>query len=294
MERPVSKGDFTHENSGTREAAYLSEMDGDFGFMPLLAGDTKGKELSAQYNGAEPYPHIVIDNFLPSEMLEKVLKEFPTTPGAESAQFDRAQERFKTQSNPEDLTPRMRTLFYAFNSRPFIRVLENITGIKGLIPDPYFLGAGFHEISTGGHLSIHADFNHHKPMDLERRINVLIYLNKDWRAEYGGQLELWDRQMQGAVETVVPEFNRCVIFNTNSDSYHGNPSIVNHPMNVSRKSIALYYYTSTWSAAKRDHTTQFRVRAGTGDKRDWKVAMTELVADLMPPMLYRGLRKLKR
>jgi hypothetical protein len=123
---------------------------------------------------------------------------------------------------------------------------------------------------------------------------VLIYLNKNWQVEYGGQLELWDKKMQGAVETVTPEFNRCVIFNTNSDSYHGNPSVVNHPAGISRKSIALYYYTATWSAAKRDHTTQFRVRAGTEDKRDWKVGLTELAADLTPPLLYRALRKLKR
>jgi Rps23 Pro-64 3,4-dihydroxylase Tpa1-like proline 4-hydroxylase len=192
------------------------------------------------------------------------------------------------------MTPRMRSLFYAYNSWPFIKVLENITGVKGLIPDPYFLGAGFHEIATGGHLSIHADFNHHKPMNLERRINVLIYLIKDWRSEYGGELELWDRKMQAAVQTVVPEFNRCVIFNTDSDSYHGNPSLVNHPAGISRRSIALYYYTATWSAAKRDHTTQFRVRPGAEDKRDWKVGLNEFIADITPPMLYRGLKKLKR
>lgn len=128
-------------------------------------------------------------------------------------------------------------------------------------------------------------------MDLERRINVLIYLNKDWKSEYGGQLELWDRGMNAAEEVVDPVFNRCVIFNTDSDSYHGNPSPVAHPAGVSRKSIALYYYTATWSKAKRDHTTQFKVRAGTEDKTDWKVGMSELVADLLPPILYRRLKR---
>src|SRR3954451_19085559 len=89
-----------------------------------------------------------------------------------------------------------------------------MTGIKGPIPDPYFLGGGLHEISEGGHLSMHADFNHHTPLNLERRINMLIYLNKDWKDEYGGQLELWDSEMTKKYHSIVPVFNRCVIFNS--------------------------------------------------------------------------------
>jgi hypothetical protein len=277
--------------SGDPFVSFLSEMNPENGFIPVEVIKDKGKDLAPGYNAASPFPHIVIDDFLPPGLLEHCLAEFPREHGEGTKMFDRAQERLKLNFSPEDLTPRMRTLFYAFNAWPFIRILENITGIKGLIPDPYFLGAGFHEILEGGHLSIHADFNHHKPMDLERRINVLIYLNKDWEAEYGGQLELWDTQMKAAERVVVPSFNRCVIFNTDSNSYHGNPEPVAHPQGVSRKSIALYYYTSTWDRTKRDHTTQFRVRVGTDDKADWKVRASELVADLLPPMLYRSLKR---
>ena len=151
-----------------------------------------------------------------------------------------------------------------------------------------------HEISQGGHLSIHADFNHHKPMNLERRINLLIYLNKDWKPEYGGQLELWDKSMKHKVVDVVPSFNKCVIFNTNSDSFHGNPGVINHPQSIPRKSIALYYYTSTWGAAKRDHTTQFKVRAGSKDAIDWKVKYRELLQDVLPPVLHRTITGAKK
>jgi hypothetical protein len=128
-------------------------------------------------------------------------------------------------------------------------------------------------------------------MNLERRINLLIYLNKDWLPEYGGQLELWDRSMETKVVDVVPLFNRCVIFNTDSDSFHGNPEIINHPRAVPRKSIALYYYTSTWGAAKRDHTTQFKVRAGTNDSVDVRVKYRELIQDFLPPILHRKLTR---
>ena len=269
---------------------YLAEMDIDSGLLSPTIDRRKGAELNGQYVSASPFPHIAIEDFLPPAILERCLDEFPSNLGQAGGQFDRDQERYKAQFNPDEMSPWLRNLFYGFNSRPFIQVLQNITGIKGLIPDPYFLGAGFHEIGQGGHLSVHADFNHHKPMDLERRINVLIYLNKDWPEEYGGSLELWNEGMQDCVRKLAPEFNRCVIFNTTSESWHGNPQPVNHPNGITRKSIALYYYTSTWSALKRDHTTQFKVRPGTEDKTDWRVARSELIADLLPPMLYRRLK----
>jgi hypothetical protein len=279
---------------GDQFMPFLDEIDVETGLISPEAAKTKGAELAEQYNSAQPFPHIMIDNFVPPALLEACISEFPSAKGEQSVEFDRGQERYKTQFHPDEMGPRARALFYSFNSRPFIRILENISGIKGLIPDPYFLGGGFHEIGQGGHLSVHADFNHHKPMNLERRINVLIYMNHDWKDEYGGQLELWDRDMKEKAVSLVPIFNRCVMFSTDSTSYHGNPQPINHPGGVTRKSIALYYYTSTWSDAKREHTTQFRVRAGTADKEDWRVRLRELAADCTPPVLARSLRKLKR
>ena len=273
------------------DTVYLTEMDPVTGLVPHDIDRKKGLELSEGYNAAKPFPHIVLDDFLPTEVLERCLTDFPSDLGAGGTAFDRDQERYKSQFNPDEMTPWLRSLFYGFNSRPFIHLLQNITGIKHLIPDPYYLGAGFHEIGQGGHLSVHADFNHHKPMNLERRINVLIYLNKDWREEYGGSLELWEDDMKACAVKVTPEFNRCVIFNTTSESWHGNPQPINHPRGVTRKSIALYYYTSTWSDAKREHTTQFKVRPGTGDKVDFKVRLRETAADLVPPIVMRQLRR---
>lgn len=233
--------------------SFLTEMDVDTGFVGPIPKD-KGAELSGAYRLADPFPHIAIDNFLPPDFLEACLAEFPQDIGEQGAVFDRDQERLKFQFNPDTLSPRLRALFYSFNSLPFIRVLQNITGIPGLIPDPYFLGAGFHEIRNGGHLSVHTDFNHHKPMNVERRINVLIYRNKDWDDAYGGQIELWNQDMSRCVKSYIPTFNRCVIFNTTDESFHGNPNIVRHPAGATRKSIALYYYTATWSDLKRDRS----------------------------------------
>jgi hypothetical protein len=274
--------------------AYLNEMDPELGILPASLDRKKGLEFQEGYKSGNPFPHVMIDGFLPPAILDRCIEEFPEAIADLGVSFDRDQERFKSQYNPDELSPWARNLFYSFNSRPFIHLLENITGIKGLIPDPYFLGAGFHEIGQGGHLSVHADFNHHKPMDLERRINVLIYLNKNWSLDFGGALEFWNDGMQECVQKVAPEFNRCVIFNTTSESWHGNPDPIAHPDRINRRSIALYYYTSTWDASKRNHTTQFKARPGTKDTADWAVKAQEFAVDLMPPLIYRQLRRLKR
>jgi hypothetical protein len=270
---------------------FLNEMD-DSGLLNVERVKDKGAELRASYLAADPYPHIAIDDFMPASLLERCLADFPTDD--EEASFNRNQERRKRSFSPDKLTPACRQLFYSFNSLPFIQIIENICGIRGLIPDPYFLGAGFHEISQGGHLSVHSDFNHHTPMNLERRINLLIYLNKDWKAEYGGQLELWDREMQRCIKSYVPTFNRCVIFNTTSHSNHGNPHPIAHPAGVPRRSIALYYYTATWEGTMRAHTTQFRVRPGSADRSDRQVRSREILADWMPPAVFRKLQRLRR
>lgn len=254
----------------------------------------KGKELHEQYMAHAPFPSISIDDFLPPEVLEACLEHFPAQVDVEGQTFDRAQERYKSSFNPDYMHPALRSLFYAFNARPFIRFVENLTGIEGLIPDPYFMGGGFHEIRQGGHLSVHADFNHHREMNLERRVNVLVYLNKDWKDEYGGQLELWDEDMTSCVKSIAPVFNRCAVFNTTSSSWHGNPQPVNHPEEIPRRSIALYYYTSTWDDSAPEKTTQFQVRPGTGDVTDWSVKRTELLREFLPPIISRRLIRLLR
>ncbi len=273
---------------------YLDGNQNDRGLFDFDAMKDRGSELAAHYAAGDPFPHVVIDDFLPQETIVLCLTGFPQRPDPDSQTFDRNQERLKTSYHPDYMAPPLRRLFYAFNARPFIRVIENITGIKGLIPDPYFLGGGFHEIANGGHLSVHADFNHHKPLGLERRINVLIYLNRGWRDEFGGQLELWRTDMSERVKSITPLANRCVIFTTTADSMHGNPQPVAHPDGVTRKSIALYYYTATWDAAKAARTTQFRPRPGSGDETDWRVRINETLEDFLPPVINRQIARIGR
>jgi hypothetical protein len=204
-----------------------------------------GEAGMGEYAFAEPFAHTVIDGFLPTAVAEELLAHFP----AEKKQHDKVYEKgyggqFKRQISPYDCDEWLKSAFAFFNSPAMLEFLEGLTNIKGLIPDPYFSGGGLHEISTGGMLGIHADFQVNEALQLRRRINVLIYLNKDWQAAYGGELELWDKAMQHKVKSVAPLFNRCVIFNTDADSFHGHPDPLTTPADVTRKSIALYYYTA--------------------------------------------------
>ena len=247
---------------------------------------TVGTTYAEAYQSGQPYNHICIDNFLPEAILEKVREDLTQLPEAEDS-FGRAQENLKSSYLPERLPEYTKNLFYAFNSRPFVRFLEEMTGITGLIPDPYYIGAGIHKTLNGGHLDIHADFNLHGRMKVERRLNVLIYLNKNWQEEWGGSFEIWDKAMTKKEASFVPTFNRMVCFSTGSDTFHGNPEPVNHPDGEPRQSIALYYYTATWDASRKSHTTIFKPRPGSVDETDKLVARRAMIEDILPPVLYR-------
>jgi Rps23 Pro-64 3,4-dihydroxylase Tpa1-like proline 4-hydroxylase len=143
----------------------------------------------------------------------------------------------------EAVDPTLHGILYALNSSPVIRFLEQLTGIPGLLPDPHFTGGGLHQVSPGGRLPVHADFNYMPEVGLYRRLNLLIFLNKDWKDEYGGHLELWDAEMHACVTRILPVFNRCVIFATLATSFHGHPEPLACPPGNTRKAIALYYYT---------------------------------------------------
>ncbi|HMO70039.1 MAG TPA: 2OG-Fe(II) oxygenase [Paracoccaceae bacterium] len=254
--------------------------------FPIEAAREVGRAAGEAYRARKPYPHGCFDNFLPPEILERVRAELRELPEAESF-FNRPQEKLKTAYMPERLPPYTRSVFHALNSRAFLAFLEEMTGIDGLIPDPYYSGGGIHVVSNGGHLDIHADFNHHGKLNLERRLNVLIYLNPDWKEEWGGSFEIWNTGMTEKVASFVPIFNRMVCFSTASDTWHGNPQPVAHPDGEPRMSIALYYYTATWDSTRKAHSTLFKPRPGTADQADRQEARHARLRDILPPALYR-------
>jgi hypothetical protein len=203
-----------------------------------------GQQQSSAYASADPFPHTVIDNFLPTEICEQLLAEFPTAEQIAWHRFDKHHSKKLATRGDDQFGPATRQVMHQFSSAACLTFLEALTGIAGLMPDPHFEGGGLHQIEPGGFLKLHADFNYHTKLRLDRRINLIVYLNKDWREEYNGHLELWDRKMTHCVRKILPVYNRCVVFSTTDWSYHGHPEKLTCPPDRTRKSLALYYYTN--------------------------------------------------
>jgi hypothetical protein len=161
------------------------------------------------------------------------------------------------------------------------------------------MGGGFHEITRGGRLGVHADFRINDQLHLQRRLNMLIYLNPDWQDEWKGQLELWSRDMAQCVRRVTPMLNRCVVFNTDADTWHGHPDPLLTPDGVTRKSIALYYYTASKAVyAETPKRSTMYVARPTDSAEDRAAARRfrteEYLKDWLPPVAYRGLNRVRR
>ena len=196
----------------------------------------------------DPFPHSVIDEWFGRE-LDEVLDDWPSE----------GWRQYRNAKRATSLVKRFAVVQYLLG-REFVSVLEDASGIPGLIADESLFGAGLHETLPGGALGIHVDFN--RLGGLYRRVNVLVYLNRDWRAEWNGALELW-RDVDGKPAQLAckiePEFNRTVVFVTSENSWHGHPNPLACPEGVTRKSLALYYYTKEkpeWFA--QDHSTIYK------------------------------------
>lgn len=225
------------------------------GIIPLLDYrklDAISENLAADYQQASPFPHISLDDFLAPELVQQLMERFPTlkerpgqTPEAAKTETGQLPQPNKLwQSNQVGVDPLIRQLYWELNSAPFLAFIEKLTGIENLLPDPHLAGGGVHQTLRNGLLMIHADFNKHPHFNLDRRLNILLYLNPGWQEEWGGQLELWATDMSRCEKRISPLGGRCVIFSTTRDSFHGHPHPLTCPENESRKSIALYYYTN--------------------------------------------------
>lgn len=258
------------------------------------------RQRHAEYRRAVPFPHVVLRSLFDDDLLEQVASEFSAF-DAMGTQFVEDQSIKSAESRWEHFGPATRRLIGELHSQPVLESLSTLTGIADLLPDPYLFGGGQHQIRRDGYLRVHADFNRHPRVALERRLNLLIYLNRHWDDAWGGQLELWDREMQRAVVEVAPRFNTTVVFTTTSTSFHGHPTPLRCPEGVTRKSIALYYYTAVRDTvgAALPHSTLWQARAGESAPRRHRVAEASRyfragAKELAPERLVRWARRSRR
>ncbi|HSK34042.1 MAG TPA: 2OG-Fe(II) oxygenase [Propionicimonas sp.] len=179
---------------------------------------------------------------------------------------------------PESWGSTLNAVAREFCSPRFVEFLTELTGIENLMPDWSMDGGGLHQTLRGGHLNIHADFTtHHDHPDWARRVNILLYLNREWPTEWGGQLELWDKEMTSCQGKVTPAGNRMLVFTTSFDSFHGHPDGLTCPPGEARRSMALYYFTQDENAVRR--ATNYRARPDDG-LRKWAIGADRVALDL--------------
>lgn len=249
------------------------------------------------YKSGDPFPHIYVDNLFNDAELTEVLDEFPSFNDINWKRSNSDYEIKLASRSESQFGPKTKAFIRFLNSETFLKYIEELTGIENLIPDPYLNGGGLHQIRKGGYLKIHADFNKDSRTKLDRRLNLLVYMNKNWKEEYGGHFELWDKEMKEPKVRLLPIFNRMAIFSTTSYSYHGHPDPLTCPDDCSRKSIAVYYYTNgrPEEEVRDEHSTLFKARDNEKDievkflrkkrRRALKRKIISLIKSFIPPIL---------
>lgn len=212
-------------------------------------------ELQSKFAHQEPFRFVHIPHFFLPAAAEKI---HAAIPAIETANWDNTtyiNQVNKYTLNKFEKDSLLQQTFNELNSSDFRNWLEKLTGINDLIADETLFGAGLHQSVKGAQLNVHVDYNIHPVTKHHRRLNVLVYMNKNWLPEYKGDVEFWkitatEKKM---VAKYAPLFNECVIFETNEHSYHGHPEPLNTPDGISRKSIAVYYYTEQRPESEKAH-----------------------------------------
>lgn len=220
--------------------------------------------LSNSFASAEPFPHTVIDSFLPEEIATQCAEAFPV-PGSEQwIHYAHLNSAKWGMTDLESMPDALKSVTIALNSPQFMTALSVLSKVPDLESDPLLSGGGLHVTRQGGFLNVHTDFvSHPSNRTWRRQLNLLLYLTEDWDESWGGHLELWDADMRSAIQRVEPKFNRCVIFRTSTTSYHGVPEPLNTPGSTQRNSLALYYFSDERRAVK-PRATNYRPRPSDG------------------------------
>jgi len=249
--------------------------------FPYFKWSLELSALARQYRENSTFAHIGLTDFLDPEVAGAMAEEFPDPTTDAWTQYKHQNEN-KLGLAKRTLFPRhLGEVTDELNSPEFVSWLSHLTGIPSLVPDPSLEGGGLHQSGHGGFLNIHTDFSHHHyHKHWRRRVNLILYLNAGWQEEWGGAIEFWETSMQQCVAKYPPVFNQAVIFTTDERSLHGFPEPLTCPENVSRKSLALYYYTVEENAKPVARSTNYRPRASDGIGKSALIWLDKEAVDL--------------
>jgi 2OG-Fe(II) oxygenase superfamily len=245
------------------------------------------EDLLDDYRHARPFPHLLLDNLFPSAILDSILEELPP---ASSEKWVNHRDQLISKSNLRsavDLEEQGYEFVSILHSAAFLYFLTEITGIKGLLPDPYLGGAGYHVIHEGGKFEVHADRNTDYHCGLQRRLAMLVYLNKAWQPEFGGQLELWNQDGTRCEKVIDPIFNRTVIFEIDERNFHAVRPVASGSDAV-RKAFAAYFHTADRGIVPHNSVYAPSIY------QDRDGVIHRVARATMPPFLWGALMQLKK
>ncbi len=202
------------------------------------------EDLQSKFLNAEPFEHICIPDFLSTEYAEQLFRAFPMD--IESGKWHKYNNPLEVKfafDNMNLMPLPLKKLFYLLSTKDVSAKISKLSNIDGLESDPYLHGAGLHIHPRNGMLNMHLDYEKHPFMDRERRLNMILYMSKDWKEEWHGDTQLWNKDMSKCVASSKVAFNTAIIFKTNEISWHGLPEPIQCPKDQYRKSIAYYYVT---------------------------------------------------
>jgi Rps23 Pro-64 3,4-dihydroxylase Tpa1-like proline 4-hydroxylase len=224
--------------------------------------------IQNDFNSKQPFRFTSFENFFTNDSAEKILNNYPSIENGKWDGTTYIDQKNKFQKTNFESGSIFEQVFAEMNSPEFLEWLQKVSKIDALMGDVDLFGGGLHQSTNGAFLNVHIDYNIHPKTKFHRRLNVLVYMNKDWKDEYEGHIELWDLSdnKKNQLAKISPNFNRCVIFETNEISFHGHPKPLNTPAHINRKSIATYYYTETRPAHEiaGDHNTIYVNTEGVG------------------------------
>lgn len=224
--------------------------------IDLITSKYDPKNYAIDYSHGTPVPWLAFDDFLPEDLLQGIQEEIETIPAHLWSKFTR-NGSFMRECNNLKFSPRIRDLVLNLNSREFLNWLENITGLKKLIPDPHLIGAGLMRCGPGDSLKLHTDFNWNEQLGLNRCLSMILYIGRTWQPEWGGGLEFWDFERKNRLHTIEPKPNRLLIWNYDEKLVHGHPKPIACPEDISRDGLRLFYFNSNATPTSPPHRSLY-------------------------------------
>jgi len=215
------------------------------GLIDRFLSPVNFSDLLKEWRNAQPINHIVIDDFLKSNIIDSVVSEFPNYDNDAWRIYDNVLENKKALNYWDKFGLTTYQLFTFFCSAIFVEQLEAFTGCE-LFADIGLNGGGLHTHKHRGHSNLHRDYSIHPKLKLERKLNLLIYVTPSWEVSWGGDLQFWTadknrNQPSELKKSIAPVFNRAILFDTTQNAWHGLPEPIMCPEEITRNSLAVYY-----------------------------------------------------